>query len=185
MKLMISTSLGVCILTAAALAPPLASAQMVQTFNLNDVTGISSVIGNAFGSGAPSRAFRDIYNFSFADSTSNVDSGVFSFSSRSNVGVTFTGLSLRQGSQQLESGVAGGGLAVISSQLVPGSYSLWVEGTVASGGGSYGGNLSVSAVPEPETYAMMLVGLALVWRVARRRNRETIGTPPLGQPNLV
>jgi hypothetical protein len=41
---------------------------------------------------------------------------------------------------------------------------------------SYGGsvdNISVSAVPEPETYAMMLAGLGLVGVAARRRKQKS------------
>ena len=42
---------------------------------------------------------------------------------------------------------------------------------VANGtsGGIYTGAISVTAVPEPETYAMMLAGLAALGFLARRR----------------
>lgn len=51
-----------------------------------------------------------------------------------------------------------------------GSLVLTVSGT--SGGGSYAGVMNVTmAVPEPETYGMMLAGLALVGVVARRKQR--------------
>ena len=40
---------------------------------------------------------------------------------------------------------------------------------VAGKKGLYSGELTVSAVPEPETYALMLAGLAVVAGVARRR----------------
>jgi hypothetical protein len=48
--------------------------------------------------------------------------------------------------------------------------------------GSYSGtlNISVSAVPEPETYAMMLAGLGLLGFVARRR-KKTESAPSLPQ----
>jgi PEP-CTERM motif len=39
-------------------------------------------------------------------------------------------------------------------------------------GGSYGGNVVLTPVPEPETYALMFAGLGIVGFVAaRRRNR--------------
>lgn len=41
----------------------------------------------------------------------------------------------------------------------------------ADGIGGYIGNVVVAAVPEPETYAMMLAGLGLVGAVARRRKQ--------------
>lgn len=37
-------------------------------------------------------------------------------------------------------------------------------------GGLYNGSISVSAVPEPETYAMLLAGLGLMGAVVRRRS---------------
>jgi len=43
---------------------------------------------------------------------------------------------------------------------------------------SYGGTLNVSAVPEPETYAMMLGGLGLIGFLARRRKKAEGGAMP-------
>lgn len=43
---------------------------------------------------------------------------------------------------------------------------------VAGAGASYTGTVSVTAVPEPETYGMMLGGLALVGAVAARRKAK-------------
>ena len=43
----------------------------------------------------------------------------------------------------------------------------------ADGIGGYIGNVAVAAVPEPETYAMLLAGLGLVGAVARRRKQAS------------
>ena len=54
-------------------------------------------------------------------------------------------------------------------------YSIHITGTTLadSSFSSYGGSLTVSPVPEPETYAMLLAGLALMGFVARRRSRPS------------
>lgn len=63
--------------------------------------------------------------------------------------------------------------SVTATGLVAGSYYVQVLGKiVGTQGGSYGGDISVltaSAVPETETYGMMLGGLALLGVVARRK----------------
>jgi hypothetical protein len=54
--------------------------------------------------------------------------------------------------------------------LTNGSYALKVDGRVlGAGGGAFGGDLVVSAVPEPQSWAMLLAGLGMVGMAARRK----------------
>ena len=54
--------------------------------------------------------------------------------------------------------------------LSSGYYALKVDGRVlGTGGGAFGGDLTVSPVPEPATYGMLLAGLGLLGVAATRR----------------
>lgn len=51
-------------------------------------------------------------------------------------------------------------------------FTLTLTGTKNSDRAQYSGELSVVAVPEPESYALMLAGLAVLAFVARRRRAD-------------
>ncbi|TDP62215.1 FxDxF family PEP-CTERM protein [Roseateles toxinivorans] len=56
--------------------------------------------------------------------------------------------------------------------VTAGNYFYRVTGTVdGKNGGSYLLSSSITPVPEPETYALMLAGLAAVGFISRRRNK--------------
>ncbi len=58
------------------------------------------------------------------------------------------------------------------ANLTSGTYTLKVSGSVAGGGtGGAIAQYSVTAVPEPETYAMLLAGLGVMGAIARRRSK--------------
>lgn len=59
-------------------------------------------------------------------------------------------------------------LSGFSGTLTPGAYSLTISGNAGSGA-SYGGNVVLTPIPEPETYALLLAGLGVVGFVAARR----------------
>lgn len=59
-----------------------------------------------------------------------------------------------------------------AGETVPGSYQLRIGG-YSDVDGSYAGQILVSPVPEPETFAMLLAGLGLLGFSARRRNNNT------------
>lgn len=56
--------------------------------------------------------------------------------------------------------------------LSAGSYSVHVTGLTGLSGAKYGATVSALPVPEPETYAMMLGGLALLGTIARRKAKK-------------
>jgi hypothetical protein len=51
-------------------------------------------------------------------------------------------------------------------------FTLTLTGTADRASSQYSGELSVTAVPEPESYALMLAGLGVLAFVARRRRRD-------------
>jgi hypothetical protein len=69
----------------------------------------------------------------------------------------------------------GGNAPNLFSNLANGSYYLNIAGTpdpLGGNGSTFGMHIEVTPVPEPETYALMLGGLALVGFSARRRKTE-------------
>ena len=98
-----------------------------------------------------------------------------------NSGLTLTGFSLSNASGVVLHGAldllkftAQDQAWVLNSGKMPllaGTYFLQVDGYVASAsGGSYSGNVSASAVPEADAYAMLLAGLGLMGSIASCRS---------------
>lgn len=64
----------------------------------------------------------------------------------------------------------GSGLNFTLNSLTAGVYQVRITGIVDGGfGGQYAGGISIAAVPEPSSVAMLLVGFAALGAVARRR----------------
>jgi len=61
----------------------------------------------------------------------------------------------------------------IGVNLGAGTYTLHLEGT-STGNGSFGGNVAFTAVPEPATWGMMLLGFGAVGFAMRRRRRPAL-----------
>ncbi|MNN69241.1 PEP-CTERM motif protein [compost metagenome] len=59
-----------------------------------------------------------------------------------------------------------------AGQLAAGTYTVQVTGLTLVKNVQYVGTVSALPVPEPETYGMLLGGLALVGAVARRRAKK-------------
>lgn len=60
-----------------------------------------------------------------------------------------------------------------AAPLAAGNYRVDISGTTAVDRSQYLATVAALPVPEPETYAMMLAGLALVGAVARRRVKKS------------
>jgi hypothetical protein len=56
-----------------------------------------------------------------------------------------------------------------TSLLAPGSHSLTLLGVNSSAIDTYSGNVALSAVPELESYALMLAGLCAIGSLIQRR----------------
>lgn len=64
--------------------------------------------------------------------------------------------------------------------LQSGYYALRVDGRVlGAGGGAFGGDFTISPVPEPQTWGMLLAGLGLLGATALRR--RTLARLPSGR----
>lgn len=64
-------------------------------------------------------------------------------------------------------------LSLLSGTLNPGSYRFTFGGTAPAGGAAVSGNLTfaTAAVPEPASWALMLLGFGALGMVIRRRQR--------------
>jgi hypothetical protein len=127
-------------------------------------------------------AFNDVFSFSLTDKA-EFGIGVTNFEPFSNLHTVLLGLALVSNpdgklfngdDKLLKVGVpVGNALALTAWGLQPGNYYVDVVG-IATGanGGVYQGTV-LSAVPEPETYALMLAGMAMVgFLTHRRRNQD-------------
>ena len=127
-----------------------------------------------FGTDKKGNSFLDIYDFTFS-TKSDLGMALLSIANKNQYTLDFTSFDLYSGSTLVVKGtsVAGGALDVWSlsgQRIQSGIYSLQVSGHIlGSSGGSYGGNASVSPVPEPATWIMLGFGIAAVGFMARRR----------------
>jgi PEP-CTERM motif len=140
---------------------------------LFDLGELNSTNYSADFSNKPTGVFTDTYLFSLSQ-----DAVVgASLTNVSLFGVnSITGFAATLDSQPLTLEVDDKGVVTVSllygdAVTSTGSHSLVVSGAAPGTGATYGGNITV-AVPEPETYALILAGLGVVGFVGRRRRVE-------------
>lgn len=117
-------------------------------------------------------AFEDTYTFTPQLGNGLVDSVLSSIGFTNASNINFTSVTLNGVALTISNGVIDSA-ATLTQIPASGLLTLIVKGTSGSAA-SYSGVLNVTAVPEPETYAMMLAGLGLVgFAAARRRKAAT------------
>lgn len=127
---------------------------------LGMLDGSSVSVGQVVGSGL----FVDTYSFSLG-APATVFGGAFSlFVEGFQVELLDSGFTSYGIDMDLTDGFSFAGLGA-------GSYALQFAGFSTSPSGVYGG--AVAAVPEPETYALMLAGLGMVGFMAARRRSNS------------
>lgn len=146
----------------------------VKNFSVNfdsDDGTISATIGNTGLSGM----FEDVFNFNLL--TDGIGSGGISatFTSLKNK-ITLTFVSINGTPLDIDVSKKTGFTSVEAAgiNLMAGKNSIIVRGMAAKNA-SYGGNITFQpgAVPEPATWAMMLVGFGMMGASMRYRRRST------------
>jgi MYXO-CTERM domain-containing protein len=165
---------GSALVAQAAQAAPIDISQLPEAVTLAAGT---AHFGDTFANGNALNLFNDHFDFT-TTGVSNVDMILTSISTKASNGLDLTGFALYnssdvvvKGGERLKFGIQDKWSLTIDS-LAAGSYYFKVSGSVLSAtGGSFAGNGHVlSAVPEADTYAMLLAGLGLLGVVARRRS---------------
>ncbi|MGZ3183969.1 MAG: FxDxF family PEP-CTERM protein [Telluria sp.] len=156
---------------APAFAADISHAPETLTFDAG-----SAFFGGLFTGNNSGNTFTDVYNFSLA-TPGALTADLLSVSGNAKNGLDITGYSLYSstgtlvtGGNQLSTGLTDQ-WSINSGSLAAGNYQLRVTGSVLSqAAGKYYGSVTMAqAVPEPQTYAMLLAGLGLMGVAARRR----------------
>jgi len=146
------------------------------TQDLADPAYWSGHFGHSGITGTIGSTFTDYIAIAFPDfgtayaGAANVQVGIQPRTGLENVTINQFGLYDTTTSSLVANGISGGGISSFTFTTEANhGYQLLIAGTKDLAGASYAGNISVSPVPEPETYAMLLVGLGLIGFMTSRR----------------
>ena len=169
-KALFSKVAGSLLLSAGLIASGSASADTTLTF---DAAGHSTFRMQHDVAGS----YEDVFLFS-VDGTSNAIGNAiagFDWNMLSNYGIT----NVQFFWVDLDTTFNSNGYVSFRANepLAAGNYGFVVTGAtaIAGKGGTYAGNLSVSPVPEPATYAMLGIGVGLLAFTARRKTDNKLG----------
>jgi hypothetical protein len=157
--------------TAFVAAPASAAVVINKTITLDQfgTTFIGGTQDNVFSS--PDPLFELNYTFTLpVDAAGRTQVSTITFSGSS---VTFSAVKLNGSSLTLIESSGGSQVYRIQSSFLAGFPNLLeVDGTVASGAARIGTELNISAVPEPTTWAMFILGFGILGSVMRRRSSK-------------
>jgi PEP-CTERM motif len=130
----------------------------------------AAALAASFGASAQTTSVFDLTSGVFADPYTFTLSGLSDLVGDTNSsGITWFGVLLQAPSLSYSALDTNPDDGFSFSNLSAATYSLTFLG---AGTGGYGGFYTVTAVPEPETYALMLAGLGIVGFVAARRRAQ-------------
>lgn len=170
-------------LIAAVGLATLASASFAKTLDFGNVASVpdGSYFAQGFVEHATPGAFTDYILFSLSNPSFDSWLGLGTLSDQPKAdGSNITGMTAKLYQDFGTSGMGGGDMLVADlgsgdyisngGPLTTGAYFFEISGmAVGPSAVSYGYTASVTPVPEPESYAMMLAGLAMLGGVAARR----------------
>lgn len=150
------------------------------------VGGFNAHFGDTFATSTVGNTFTDIFTFNIStpfDAASSLTSSYLNTPQTKDLLITGFSLYRYDPATMAILGTAIAGInetgfgshptdswSLTAYGLSSGDYALKVDGKVlGAGGGAFGGDLTVSPVPEPQTWGMLLAGLGLLGVAARRK----------------
>lgn len=161
----VAASAALAILTSVGMLP---AAQAAFVADLGVLGPTAKTFSNSFGPGETT-VLSDFYSFQIASTSTVVGGTLDLYLGLIGVDVKSVSVRLKDSASWILDSTTGDGFSFVG--LGAGLYDLRLAGDVGILGGAYSGAIKAiaSAAPEPQTYLMMLLGLAGVGYAARRR----------------